>query len=82
MRTIALLVSMCLALGGCAVVSVGASAVGAAVDVAGSAAGAAVDVTGSAVGGTVDLATSSDEERTKVEDRTQDRGAPEQSLPR
>lgn len=62
MRNIVLLVSMCLVLGGCAVVNVGASAVGAAVDVAGSATGAAVDVTGAAVKGGVGLATSSGDE--------------------
>lgn len=56
------LMAVMVALGGCGVVSAGASAVGAAVDVAGSAAGAAVDVTGAAAGGAVGLATSSGEE--------------------
>lgn len=68
MRNIVLFVSMCFALGGCAVASVGASAVGAAVDVAGSATGAAVDVTGAAVKGGVGLATSSGDDEAEGKD--------------
>jgi hypothetical protein len=49
-------------LGGCTVVSVTASAVGAAVDVTSSVVGAAVGVTGAAVGGAIDLATDDDDD--------------------
>ena len=63
LRTSHLLVIACLALlGGCAVVSLTASAVGAAVDVTSSVVGAAVDVTGAAVGGAIDLATDNDDD--------------------
>ncbi len=52
LRTLHVLVIACLALlGGCTVVSLTASAVG-----------AAVDVTGAAVGGTIDLATDDDDD--------------------
>ncbi len=61
LRTSHVLVNACLAqLGGCAVVSLTASAVGAAVDVTSSVVGATVDVTGAAVGGAIDLATDDD----------------------
>lgn len=57
------LVIACLPLlGGCAVVSLTASAVGAAVDVTSSVVGATVDVTGAAVGGAVGLATDDDDD--------------------
>ncbi len=57
------LVIACLALlGGCTVVSLTASVVGAAVDVTSSVVGATVDVTGAAVGGAIDLATDDDDD--------------------
>ncbi len=63
LRTSHVLVIACLALlGGCAVVSLTASAVGAVVDVTSSVVGAAVDVTGAAVGGTIDLVTDDDDD--------------------
>ncbi len=49
-------------LGGCAVVDLTASVVGAAIDVTSSVVGAAVDVTGAAVGGTIDLVTDDDDD--------------------
>jgi len=63
LRTLHVLVIACLPLlGGCTVVSLTASAVGAAVDVTSSVVGAAVDVTGAAVGGAIDLATDDDDD--------------------
>jgi hypothetical protein len=57
------LVTACLLLlGGCAVVSLTASVVGAAVDVTSSVVGAAVDVTGAAVGGAIDVMTDDDDD--------------------
>ena len=57
------LVIACLPLlGGCAVVGMTASAVGAVVDVTSSVVGATVDVTGAAVGGAIDLATDNDDD--------------------
>ncbi len=62
-RTSHVLVIACLPLlGGCAVVDLTASAVGAAVDVTSSVVGAAVDVTGAAVGGGIDLVTDDDDD--------------------
>ncbi len=62
LRTLHVLVIACLPLlGGCAVVGLTASAVGAAVDVTSSVVGAAVDVTGAAVGGTIGLVTDDDD---------------------
>jgi len=62
LRTSHVLVIACLALlGGCAVVDLTASAVGAAVNVTSSVVGAAVDVTGAAVSGTIDLVTDDDD---------------------
>ncbi len=49
-------------LGGCTVVSLTASAVGAAVDVTSSVVGATVNVTGAAIGGAIDLATDDDDD--------------------
>ncbi len=63
LRTSHVLVIACLALlGGCAVVSLTASAVGAAIDVTSSVVSATVDVTGAAVGGAIDLATDNDDD--------------------
>jgi len=63
LRTSHILVIACLALlGGCTVVSLTASAVGAAVDVTSSVVGATVDVTGAAVGGAIDLVTDDDDD--------------------
>ena len=63
LRTLHVLVIACLPLlGGCAVVGLTASAVGAAVDVPSSVVGAAIDVTGAAVGGTIDLVTDDDDD--------------------
>jgi len=63
LRTLHVRVIACLPLlGGCAVVGLTASAVGAAVDVTSSVVGAAVDVTGAAVGGTIDLVTDDDDD--------------------
>jgi phosphate/sulfate permease len=63
LRTSQVLLMACLSLlGGCTVVSVTASAVGAAVDVTSSVVGAAVGVTGAAVGGAIDLATDDEDD--------------------
>ena len=63
LRTTHVLVIACLSLlGGCAVVDLTASAVGAAVDVTSRVVGAAVDVTGAAVGGGIDLMTDDDDD--------------------
>ncbi len=63
LRSLQVMVIACLALlGGCAVVSLTASAVGAAIDVTSSVVGATVDVTGAAVGGAIDLATGDDDD--------------------
>jgi len=64
LRTSHVLVIACLSLlGGCAVVDLTASVVGAAVDVTASVVGAAVDVTGAAVGGAINVMTDDDEDR-------------------